>query len=221
MDTPMTYRKARKAMVDKQIVARGISDERVLLAIGKVPREKFIPQKLCQSAYLDSALPIGFGQTISQPYIVALMCEALQLHGEERVLEIGTGTGYAAAVLSRLCHEVFTIESIEPLAQRATHTLRDLDYDNIHVHAGDGTMGWPEQAPFDTIVVTAAGPCIPDALKAQLKIGGRLVIPIEDDRNVQHLLCATRINRDKLTTEDLGAVRFVPLIGEQGWQNVT
>jgi len=221
MNAPDKYQQAREIMHDRHIVARGIIDETVIRAMSNVPREKFVPRKLRESAYADSPQPIGFGQTISQPYIVALMCEALRLHGDERVLEIGTGSGYAAAVLCQLCHEVFTVECIEALAHRATRTLHELDYSNVHVLAGDGTMGWPDEAPFDAIVVTAGGPSVPDALKAQLTIGGRLVIPVGDNRNVQQLLRVTRINKDKFTTEDLAAVRFVPLIGEQGWQHGT
>lgn len=212
------YSALRDRMVTRQIAGRGITDEAVLAAMRQVPRELFVPRHVREDAYADNPLPIGHGQTISQPYIVALMSDALKLKGEERVLEIGTGSGYAAAILSLVCHEVFTIECIEPLARRAKCTLLELGYQNVRVCVGDGTLGWPEQAPFDGIVVTAGGPQVPDSLKKQLTIGGRLVIPVGAERHGQQLLRVTRVDDNRYETEDLGAVRFVPLIGKQGWR---
>ena len=183
----------------------------------KVPRERFLPGGEGIFAYDDSPLPIGQGQTISQPYIVAYMVEALDLEGGEKVLEIGTGSGYAAAVLAEIAGEVYTIERIEGLATRARDVLKDLGYDNVHVRQSDGTLGWPEQAPFDGIVVTAAAPDLPDALKRQLKIGGHLVIPVGQTKWYQALVRVTRVAETEYETEDLLPVRFVPLIGEEGW----
>jgi protein-L-isoaspartate(D-aspartate) O-methyltransferase len=204
-------------MVERNIAARGVRDELVLEAMGKVPRELFLPEKLREFAYEDSPLPIAGEQTISQPYIVAYMVEALMLKGGEKVLEIGAGSGYAAAVLSEIAADVYTVERLGPLAERAAVTLAELGYDNVHVLHGDGTKGWPEHAPYDAIVVAAGGPQVPKALKEQLKIGGRLVIPVGADQNTQELVCVIRISKDEYRSEDIADVRFVPLIGEEGW----
>ena len=183
-----------------------------------VPREAFVHKEISEFAYRNSPLPIGFGQTISQPLIVAHMAEALEIAPSDRVLEIGTGSGYAAAVLSRIAKEVFTVERYQELAETATERLKRLGYDNVHVLCGDGTRGWPGRAPFDAIVVAAGSPGIPPALLEQLRIGGRLVIPVGDEHDSQQLIRAVRRGDDAFEYEELGAVRFVPLIGEAGWR---
>lgn len=207
----------RASMVDYQLRARGIGSPLVLEAMGRVPRERFIPERMKDCAYDDGPLPIGAGQTISQPYIVALMTEALDLEGGERVLDIGTGSGYAAAVLGCIASEVFSIERVQELADRAARTLAAEGFDNVRVRCGDGTMGWPEHQPFDGITVSAGAPAVPDSLKHQLAVGGHLVIPVGSEHSVQSLERITRLGENEFRTEDLGAVRFVPLIGEQGW----
>ncbi|MHA1559651.1 MAG: protein-L-isoaspartate(D-aspartate) O-methyltransferase [Alphaproteobacteria bacterium] len=207
----------RRNMVDEAIVPRGVRSKPVLDAMGKVPREAFVPDHLREFAYEDSPLPIEGGQTISQPYIVAFMIEALALTGGERVLEIGAGSGYAAAVLAEIAADVYTVERLVQLAQKAGATLADLGYHNVHMLHGDGTRGWPEHAPFDAIVVAASGPDIPESLKRQLKIGGRLVVPVGADTNAQELVRITRTAEDEYRQEDLADVRFVPLIGKEGW----
>jgi len=207
----------RGTMVEQQIAARGIRSESVLNAVRRVPRESFLPARLQEFAYEDSPLPIEAEQTISQPYIVALMTDALALEGGEKVLEIGTGSGYAAAVLAEIAGEVYTVERIKQLAEAAASRLAELGYKNIHVHHGDGTLGWPEHAPYDAIIVAAGGPEVPDTLKRQLKVGGRLVIPVGGDQRVQELVRVTRSSKDTFKTEDIADVRFVPLIGKEGW----
>ncbi len=207
----------REEMVERNIAARGVRDELVLNAMGKVPRELFLPKSLREFAYEDSPLPIAGEQTISQPYIVAFMAEALMLKGGEKVLEIGAGSGYAAAVLSEIAAHVHTVERLGQLADKAAATLADLGYDNVHVLHGDGTRGWPEHAPYDAIVVAAGGPQVPESLKEQLKIGGRLVIPVGADPRSQELVRVTRISTNEYRSEDIADVRFVPLIGEEGW----
>jgi protein-L-isoaspartate(D-aspartate) O-methyltransferase len=207
----------REDMVERNIVARGVRDELVLDAMGKVPRELFLPKNLREFAYEDSPLPIAGEQTISQPYIVAFMAEALMLKGGEKVLEIGAGSGYAAAVLSEIAAQVYTVERLGQLADKAAATLADLGYDNVHVLHGDGTRGWTEHAPYDAIVVAAGGPQVPESLKEQLKIGGRLVIPVGTDQRSQELVRVTRISANEYRSEDIADVRFVPLIGEEGW----
>ena len=204
-------------MVEQFIAARGIRSIAVLEAMRNVPREAFLPENLREFAYEDSPLPIAEGQTISQPYIVAYMADALALEGGERVLEIGAGSGYAAAVLSEIAGEVYTVERIGQLAEKAASLLADLGYDNVHVLHGDGTLGWKEHAPYDAIVVAAGGPDVPESLKQQLKIGGRLVIPVGADPRIQELVRVTRLSDEKFKSEDIADVRFVPLVGEEGW----
>ena len=204
-------------MVERDIAARGVRDELVLDAMRKVPRELFLPKRLREFSYEDSPLPIAGEQTISQPYIVAFMTEALMLKGGEKILEIGAGSGYAAAVLSEIAANVYTVERLGPLAEKAAETLAELGYDNVHVLHGDGTRGWPDHAPYDAIVVAAGGPQVPESLKEQLKIGGRLVIPVGWDQRSQELVRVTRISANEYRSEDIADVRFVPLIGEEGW----
>jgi protein-L-isoaspartate(D-aspartate) O-methyltransferase len=209
--------KERSRMVDLQLRARGIRSEAVLRVMGAVPRERFLPVGRSRDAYRDQALPIAHGQTISQPYMVAVMTEALNLSGTERALEIGTGSGYQTAILSRLARGVWSIERIPELLDEARKTLDDLEVDNVRLRLGDGTLGWPEEAPFETIVVTAGSPGIPDTLKAQLAPeGGRLVIPV-GDRALQDLVRVTR-KGDQFLEERLLACRFVPLVGAEGWK---
>jgi protein-L-isoaspartate(D-aspartate) O-methyltransferase len=207
------FDRLREEMVERQIRARGVIAPRVLHAMGRVHRERYVPLKLCARAYEDSALPIEEGQAISQPYIVALMLEALGLVGDERVLEIGTGSGYAAAVLAELAREVYTIERHERLARSAADRLERDGYANVHVKHGDGTLGWPEQAPFDAIVVAAVGATVPESLRQQLAIPGRLVMPIGQVAGAQRLERITRTAADKFGQESLASVRFVPLVG--------
>ena len=205
----------RAAMVERQIRRRGIDDPALLAAFREVPREAFVPEGMREFAYEDGPLPIGEGQTISQPYIVALMIEAAEVAPGARVLEVGAGSGYAAAVLSRIAGEVFAIERHAPLAEAAQRRLLELGYDNVAIIAGDGSGGLPDRAPFDAILVAAGGDKVPEPLKRQLAVGGRLVIPVGGE-GVQSLLCVTRIGENEWTEHDLGAVRFVPLIGEHG-----
>jgi len=211
------FARRRAAMVREQIEARGVRDARVLQAMRELPRERFVRPGWEAEAYDDNPLPIAAGQTISQPYIVAFMSEALQLRGTERVLEIGTGSGYAAAVLARLAKEVHTVERHAVLAEGAAAVLTALGADNVQVHTADGTLGWPAAAPYDAIVVTAAGPEVPAALLAQLAVGGRLVMPVGEREGAQWLLRVTRVNEHETRREELMGVRFVPLTGAQGW----
>jgi protein-L-isoaspartate(D-aspartate) O-methyltransferase len=208
----------RHLMVEHQLERRGIRDPLVLEAMRSVPREAFVPPELADEAYADGPLPIGEGQTISQPYIVALMVEALELRGGERVLEIGAGSGYAAAVLAEIAAEVDTVERHAPLAEEARERLRALGYENVQLRVGDGSRGWPEHAPYDAIVVAAGAPEVPEALKEQLAVGGRLVIPVGQGRTLQELLRLRRLSETEFQREELGGVRFVPLVGEQGWE---
>lgn len=215
-------RSARRAREVRALLTelrrQGIRDERVLGAIARVPRERFVPRSLREEAWRNVALPIGTGQTISQPFVVALMTEALALRGGERVLEIGTGSGYQAAILAELAEsgQVVSIERHATLAATATEVLRSLGYDNVTIHVGDGTTGWPATAPYDRIIVTAAGPRVPPPLLAQLDpAGGRVVIPVgtADDQN----LIVIERHGDDFEERPLGPVRFVPLIGRAGW----
>ena len=207
----------RERMVDRQIKGRSIQDEAILQAMGTVPREAFVMENYRQFAYDDTPLPIPGGQTISQPYVVALMIRALRLKSTDRVLEIGTGSGYAAALLGQIAAEVHTVERLKQLVTFAGENLTTLGYKNIFVHQGDGTLGWPDKAPFDAIVVAAGGPEIPQSLKQQLVIGGRLVMPVGGSERRQHLICLTREDEIDFRRANLGAVAFVPLIGEEGW----
>ena len=217
MSEPSTLAIYRERMIEEQLVPRGIGDPRVLEAMRQVPRHLFVEDAMQAHAYGDFPLPIGSGQTISQPYIVALMTEALQLKGTERVLEIGTGSGYQAAILSRLCLRVYTIERIDALVGRARRVFDRLRYHNIVSRIDDGTEGWAAEAPFDGILVTAGGPRIPDPLLAQLADPGRLVIPV-GDQGVQDLQLVEK--RDGgLTVRTIEQVRFVDLIGAYGWPN--
>ncbi|MDA8079727.1 MAG: protein-L-isoaspartate(D-aspartate) O-methyltransferase [Nitrospiraceae bacterium] len=209
------YRDIREHMVRTQLIPRGIKDPRVLDAMRRTPRHLFLDESMREAAYTDSALPIGEGQTISQPYMVAVMTELLELDGHEKVLEIGTGTGYQAAVLAELAREVFTMERISVLAARAEERFRELHYSTIRVRVGDGTLGWPEEAPFNGVIITAASPRVPEPLIDQLADNGILIIPV-GSRYSQHLL--------KIRKTDMGLTReihtpcvFVPLIGEHGW----
>jgi len=199
-------------MVADQIAARGVKDPRVLAAMREVPRHEFVPPDVRADAYIDAPLPIGFGQTISQPYIVALMTELAKPSATDSVLEVGTGSGYQAAVLSRLVATVRSIEIVEPLARSAETALRRLGYANVQVRIGDGYQGWPEAAPFDVIVVTAAPDAVPSALVAQLRPGGRLVIPVGPVGGVQDLLVMNKDAAGRTTTRSIIPVRFVPLV---------
>ncbi|MBO9519635.1 MAG: protein-L-isoaspartate(D-aspartate) O-methyltransferase [Porphyrobacter sp.] len=205
----------RAAMVERQLQARGIVDEHVLAAMGEVPREVFVPERLREFAYEDGPLPIGEEQTISQPYIVALMIEAAGVAPGDRVLEVGAGSGYAAAVISRIASEVFAVERHPTLVESARKRLFDLGYQNVTLIAGDGSGGLPDQALFDAILVAACGFAVPDPLKQQLAIGGRLVLPVAR-AGQQSLLCLRRIGEAEWSEHDLGHVRFVPLIGGHG-----
>jgi len=209
------YASARKAMVDRQLRARGIRDDRVLDAMMEVPRHLFVEDPLIREAYDDNPLPIGEGQTISQPYMVAIMTELLELEGNEKVLEIGTGSGYQAAVLSRLCQWVYTVERLVRLSNRAKRTLELCGYHNVTLLVGDGTEGWPADAPYDAIIVTAGAPSVPETLLDQLRVGGRLVIPV-GDRFTQTL---RRVIKKKgyTTSEEHTGCRFVDLVGKHGW----
>ena len=210
LDSPAT-RGARQRMVEEQISARGVRDPRVLEALRQIPRHRFVPPDFQQLAYDDTPLPIGYGQTISQPYVVAFMTEALELQPQDRVLEIGTGSGCQAAVLSLLAREVYSMEIVEPLGRAAEARLKEMGYANVRVRIGDGYRGWPEAAPFDAIIVTAAPPDVPPALVAQLRPGGRMVVPV--GRYVQDLIRLRRTAKG-LERESLLPVRFVPMVPE-------
>ena len=206
----------RQRMVADHLRRRDIVDPRVLAAFARVPRDAFVPRELIASAYNDAALPIGNGQTISQPYVVAMTAQALLLTGRERVLEIGTGSGYAAAILGAMVREVETVERIEELAVAAAARLERLRFHNVHVHHGDGSRGWPAAAPYEAIAVAAGAPRPPPSLLDQLAVGGRLVLPFGDpDR--QRRVRITRRSATELSEEVLGDVRFVPLVGAEGW----
>lgn len=214
----MDFALARALMVDQQIARRGIGDPRLLRAMGDVPREIFVPPAFAARAYSDEPLPIAEGQTISQPYIVARMIEAAAVGPMDRVLEVGAGSGYAAAVLGRLAAQVIAVERHPALAEAARERLERLAFGNVEIRLADGTLGWPGDAPYDVILVSAGAPDVPEALKGQLAMGGRLVIPVDRGDRTQDLIRVTRVgpsNYDRLTLEP---VRFVPLIGAQGWK---
>ena len=206
----------RELMVDRHVAARGIKDERVLQAMREVPRHLFVPTLVASKAYGPGALPIGAKQTISQPYIVARMIELLDLRGDEKVLEIGTGTGYQAVVLSKLCAKVFSIERVNELALRAAELIRELKIYNVSAKVFDGTYGWSDQAPFDRIIVAAAAPAVPEPLVQQLARTGKMVIPVGPEGK-QRLARVTRVGTG-VQVEDCGAAEFVPLVGKFGWQ---
>ena len=217
MQATLDFTRQREHLVDDELRKLGIRDEAVLDAMRSVPREEFVAENLREFAYRNAPLGIGLGQTISQPFIVARMAEALELKPGERVLEVGAGSGYAAAVVSRLVKDVYAIERHGELAEAAAGRLKRLGYHNVQVRHGDGTLGWPEDAPFDAIVVAASGPRVPAALLEQLKVGGRLVIPIGADIHSPNLVRTIRRENNRFDHQQLGAVRFVPLIGEAGW----
>jgi protein-L-isoaspartate(D-aspartate) O-methyltransferase len=207
----------REAMVDREIAGRGIKGAPLLAALRDVPRELFVPEAVKDFAYEDGPLPIEAGQTISQPYIVALMIEAAGVAPGGRILEIGAGSGYAAAILSRIAAEVIAIERHGQLAELAAARMVRLGYTNVRIVAGDGSAGWPEGAPYDAILAAASGSHVPDVLKRQLKVGGVLVMPIGAPGAAQNLVRVARQGEEAWAQDDLGAVRFVPLIGEEGW----
>jgi len=211
------YRLARERMVKNQLIPRGIADENVLRAMGKIQRHLFVEEALVGEAYNDHPLPIGHKQTISQPYIVALMTEALELTGKEKVLEIGTGSGYQTAILAELADAVYTVERIELLLEKSKDLLQSLGYKNIFFKAYDGTLGWEDFAPFDAIMVTAGAPKVPDPLLKQLADGGRMILPI-GNKYSQDLIRVTRV-KDRFVEKNLGGCRFVDLIGEHGWKD--
>jgi protein-L-isoaspartate(D-aspartate) O-methyltransferase len=213
----LDFAEMRHRMVEHDIARIGIRDAKVLAALGRVPRELFVPEALAEYAYDDSPLPIAEGQTISQPFVVALMTQAAEVGAGGKVLEIGTGSGYTAAVLAELDCEVHSIDRHQALIDAARGRLVVAGYGGIHLRAGDGTLGWPDAAPFDAIIVTAGGPRIPNSLSRQLRIGGRLVMPVGGRESVQRLIRRRRLGEDDFTDEDLGAVAFVPLIGAEGW----
>ena len=212
----MDFKKLREQMVETQLIPRGITDERVIAAMKKVPRHLFVPEEIQHIAYDDMALSIGEGQTISQPYMVAVMTELLDLKGDEKVLEIGTGSGYQAAILAELSREVYTVERIVVLAEHAREKFRSLGYGNIQVKISNGTLGWPERQPFDRIIVTAGTPKIPEPFIEQLTVGGIVLAPV-GDRSSQQLL-KVRKKKDTLKEEYHTPCVFVPLIGEYGWK---
>lgn len=213
----MDFQNLRDLMVDTQLIPRGIKDERVLKVMRKVPRHLFIDESEWFRAYDDMALPIGEGQTISQPYMVAIMTELLELKGDEKVLEIGTGSGYQAAILCELSREVYSIERVQTLSERASNVLRSLGYENIHLRVGDGTLGWPEEAPFDKMIITAACPEIPEPLIDQLSEGGMIVAPVGE--RFSQVLLRMRKGKGKFIEEYHTPCVFVPLIGKYGWTN--
>lgn len=218
MEKQTSFTDQRTQMVMQQLVARGIRDTAVLAAMNQVPRERFVPQSYRAHAYEDCPLPIPANQTISQPYIVALMLSKLRLEPTNRILEIGTGSGYAAAILGQIVRQVFTVERHAELVLYARKRLQTLQYTNIQVHQGDGTLGWPEFAPYNGIVVSAGGPEVPRSLKPQLTIGGRLVIPVGRHHRQQQLIILTRYSETIFDEERCMPVSFVPLIGAEGWR---
>ena len=219
VETMTDFAREREAMVERQMRRRGISETRILEAFMVVPRESFVGDEQAQFAYGDHPLPIEAGQTISQPYIVALMIQAAQIGPGDRVLEVGAGSGYAAAVISRIAARVIAIERQHELVEVARERLRRLGYDDVEIAEGDGTKGWREEAPYDVILAAASGSHVPEALIAQLAPGGRLVMPVGNPGSIQELVKVTKQLDGILKQENLGGVRFVPLIGEDGWKD--
>lgn len=219
-DLETSFARRRQDMVDRDIATRGIRNPRVLDAMATVRRERFLDPTLAEFAYRDHPLPILSGQTISQPFIVAFMVQAAEIDTASRVLEIGTGSGYGAAVLGCLASEVWTVERHHDLAVEASERLASEGFTNVHVREGDGTLGWPEEAPFDAIIVTAGGPAVPPTLRDQLVEGGRLIVPLGEEQTCQELVRITR-SAGRYLEEHLAPVRFVPLIGEEGWDGAT
>ncbi len=214
-----SFENQRREMVERQIVSRGVKDPRVLAAMREVPREKFLPESRQGAAYEDGAQSIGEGQTISQPYVVAWMVEALALGEDDRVLEVGAGSGYAAAVLSLLAREVYAVERLPALAESAKQRLDELGYDKVELRCADGTLGWEDHAPYDAILVSAGAPEVPANLLDQLKEGGRLVVPVGENKRIQRLLRYVRKDGSDFDHRELGKVQFVPLIGCGGWES--
>ncbi len=217
-EEPTPFEKQRRRMVEEQLIRRGIRDSRVLRVMGTLPREHFVPEQLQRYAYYDGPLEIGAGQTISQPYMVALMTEALELRGDERVLEIGTGSGYQTAVLASLVYEVYTIERIRDLQEEARKRLTALGLTNVHFRVGDGSLGWSEASPFDRILVTAAVPDLPPPLKQQLKVGGILVAPVGPRWGQVLIRWKKQGEPDQGSAEELTDCAFVPLVGRWGYR---
>jgi len=215
VSTEEKFTELRLKMVEEQLIGRKIMDERVLDAMRNIPRHAFVPKRQQESAYEDRPLPIGKGQTISQPYMVALMSEILGLKGSEKVLEIGTGSGYQTAILASLAREIYSVELLDNLVTQAQAHLRELEKENVFVYLGDGSLGWPEKSPYDAIIVTAAAPSVPQPLLEQLAIGGRLVLPVGSAH--RQILQKWWPSGDGFDHEDYSAVAFVPLIGEYGW----
>ena len=213
--TEPDFCRMRRLMLDEQLIGRGISDERVLAAFRKIPREKFVPEDYRNNSYDDCPIPIGENQTISQPYMAALMTQCLGLKGQEKILEIGTGSGYQTAILAETAGEVYSIERIERLAKEAEKILRSLEYKNFKIKAGDGTLGWEEHGPYDGIIVTAGAPSIPQSLVKQMKDGGRLIIPVGGGST--QTLTVVEKNGESVVARDLCGCVFVPLIGKEGW----
>ena len=212
----MNYEILRKRMAEEQLIPRGIKNQRILDAFRKIERHKFIPEDLRSSSYADFPVPIGEGQTISQPYIVALMTECLSLTGQEKVLEIGTGSGYQTAILAELAKEVYSIERFERLAKSAEKIVNELGYTNIKIKVGDGTLGWEEEAPFDRIIITAASPRIPLPLTEQLKENGKLILPLGE--SFSQVLTLVEKKKDRLESIQVCGCVFVPLVGKYGWK---
>ena len=210
---------ARSEMIDRQLQSRGISDERVLAAMARVPRHLFVPKAEQPRAYWDGPLSIGHDQTISQPYVVALTCELLEIGENAKVLEVGAGSGYAAAVLADLAQKVITLERLPELVQLARDNLLKAGCSNVEVMCTDGTLGCPVEAPFDAIAVAAGAPAVPDSLKKQLKVGGRLVVPVGRSRRLQDMIRVLRTSETEFQVENLGAVAYVPLVGAEGWSD--
>jgi protein-L-isoaspartate(D-aspartate) O-methyltransferase len=220
MDQSMRARAAeRAAMVERQMRDRGVRDERVLAAMAEVPREAFVPDAMAEFAYADIPLPIGESQTISQPYVVAEMLARLEVRPTDRALEVGAGSGYAVAVLSRICAEAYGVERHRSLLDEATARIERLGYGNVHLREAGEELGWPDEAPFDAILVSAGGPNVPASLRDQLAVGGRMVIPVGEHRGLQDLLRVRRVAADEWQEESLGPVSFVPLVGADAWED--